>query len=444
MSLASLSQKHNKHPHKALYLAQIFTLMKSVYIFTITFLTNIFLLNGQTTDELVDDPDYIKTVTFNKDPENMLPIYRMGETIRIEFDDVIGDEHDYYYQFEHYDHNWEPSRLFKNEFLEGIDDMRIFDYRNSFTTIQPYSHYMLTIPNQFTQGFKVSGNYMIHFYDDKRELIFSRKFMIIENETQIGVEILRARDNNFINSQQRVQFFIDSSTINFINPEETLHTVIIQNTELETALYGLKPQFNIGNRQEYRYDSESSFWAGNEFLHFENRDFRAPNMNIDYVVKKDLYEAFLFVDAPRAGNEYTFNPDINGNFIVTTLTNEDNAVQAEYVNIHFALSPLFNLPPDASIYVMGNYNAFQLHDENKMVYNEKRSMYEATILLKQGFYNYRYTVVYDNGEQDPGFISGNLWQTENTYTILAYYREPGGRYDRLIGKGAGNSANIRN
>jgi len=343
MTLASLSRKHNKHPYKALYLAQIFTLMKSLYIFTITLLTNIFLLHGQTMDEIVDDPDYIKTVTFNKEPENMLPVYKLGETIRIEFDDVIGDEHDYYYQFEHYDHDWQPSRLFKNEFLEGIDDMRIFDYRNSFTTIQPYSHYMLTIPNQFTKGFKVSGNYMIHFYDDQR----------------------------------------DSSTINFINPEETLNTVIIQNTELETALYGLKPQFNLGNRQEYRYDSESSFWAGNEFLHFENR-------------------------------------------------------------IHFSLSPLFNLPPDANIYVMGNYNAYQLHEENKMVYNEKRRMYEATILLKQGFYNYRYTVVYDNGEQDPGFISGNLWQTENTYTVLAYYREPGGRYDRLIGMGAGNSATIRN
>lgn len=418
--------------------------MRSVFILAITLLTNIFTVHGQTMEELVDDPDYIKTVTFNKPPENMIPIYEIGDVITVEFDDVIGDEADYYYQFEHYDHNWTPSRLFKNEFLVGIDDMRIFDYRNSFTTIQPYSHYTLTIPNQFTQGFKVSGNYMIHIYNDSRELVFSRKFMISENLAQIGVEVLRARDLEFVNTQQRVQFFIDSQAINFINPAETLKTTIIKNADLNETIDNLKPQFNLGNRQEYRYDARASFWAGNEYLFFENKDFRSPNLNIDYVTKEDLYEAHLFVDAPRYGNEYTFNPDINGNFTVVTLDNEDNAVQAEYVNIHFSLQPTFNLPPDASVYVMGNFNAFQLHEENKMVYNTKRNMYEATILLKQGFYNYSYVVVYENGETDPGFIDGNLWQTENEYSVLAYYREPGGRYDRLIGIGAGNSANIRN
>ncbi|MGJ8683511.1 MAG: DUF5103 domain-containing protein [Nonlabens sp.] len=418
--------------------------MKSFLISIFTVLAITFYSEAQTLDELVNDPDYIKSVTFNKDPENMLPVFKMGEPVAIEFDDVIGDEADYYYQFEHYDYDWKPSRLFKNEFLDGIDDMRIFDYRNSFTTLQSFSHYTLSIPNQFTRGFKVSGNYMIHIYNDNRELVFSRKFLVIEEKAQVGVAIRRARDIKFINTQQRVQFNIDSQEILFLNPAENLKTVIIQNADLYSAIYDVKPQFNLGNKQEYRYDKETSFWAGNEYLNFENRDFRSPNQNIDYVRKRDLYEAHLFVDKPRFGEEYTFFPDINGNFLVTTLTNEDNAVQAEYVNIHFSLLPTFNLPPDASIYVMGNYNAFQLQPENKLVFNKKRGMYEATILLKQGFYNYRYTVVYNNGEQDPGFISGNLWQTENIYTVLAYYKEPGGRYDRLIGIGAAGSANISN
>lgn len=418
--------------------------MKSIYIPFFTLLFIVLSSNAQTMEELVNDPDYIKSVTFNKPPENMLPVFKMGDRIALEFDDVIGDEADYYYQFEHYDYDWKPSRLFKNEFLDGIDDMRIFDYRNSFTTIQGYSHYTLSVPNQFTRGFKVSGNYMIHIYNDSRELVFSRKFMIMEEKAQVGVEVRRALDINYVNTQQRVQFFIDSQEIIFLNPADNLKTAIIQNADLNTAIYDVKPQFNLANKQEYRYDTETSFWAGNEYLNFENRDFRSPNQNIDYVRKRDLYEAHLFVHQPRFGNEYTFFPDINGNYVVTTLDNEDNAVQAEYVNIHFSLLPSFNLPPDASIYVMGNYNAFQLHEENKLTYNESRGMYEATILLKQGFYNYRYTVVYENGEQDPGFISGNMWQTENIYTVLAYYREPGGRYDRLIGQGAASSEGIRN
>ncbi|WP_405370660.1 MULTISPECIES: DUF5103 domain-containing protein [unclassified Nonlabens] len=419
--------------------------MKSYILLFITVFLFFFQGNSQSEKELVIDPDYIKSVTFNKPPENMLPIFNLGDTFQISFDDVIGDEADYYYQFEHYDYDWKPSKLFKNEFLEGIDDMRIFNYRNSFTTIQPYSHYDLTVPNQFTKGFKVSGNYMIHFYNDAHELIFSRKFMVLDEKASVGVEIKRARDLNYVLHQQRVQFFIDSQEINFINPDQQLKTVILQNSDLKTAITNVKPQFNLGNKQVYKYDEETSFWAGNEFLNFENKDFRSPNINIDFVRKKDLYNAYLFIDGARRDIEYTYNPDINGNYLVTTLDNEDNDIQAEYVNIHFALDAQgIEVPPDAKIYILGNYNAYQLQPENEAVLNPKTGKYEAIILLKQGFYNYRYTIVYNDGSQDPGFISGNKWQTENQYSVLAYYRELGGRYDRLIGIGEANSQNITN
>jgi hypothetical protein len=418
--------------------------MQSLYLLLITFLLALMSVNGQNIDELVTDPDYIKSVTFNKKPENKLPLFGLGERFAMTFDDVIGDEADYYYQFEHYDYNWQPSALFKNEFLAGIDDMRIFDYRNSFTTLQPYSHYMLTVPNQFTRGFKVSGNYMIHIYNDSRDLIFSRKFMITEDNAAVGVAVRRARDLNYVNNQQRIELFVDSQTINFIAPQQTVNVAIYQNADLNTAIYNIKPQFIVGNKLMYRYDAETSFWAGNEFLNFENRDFRAPNINIDYVTRNILYDAFLFTDVARAVEAYTFFPDINGNFLVTTLDNEDNSVQAEYVNIHFRFDAKQVVPDNASIYIMGNYNVFQLQPENRMSLNKRSGLYEATLLLKQGFYNYRYSLVYDDGSIDSGFFSGNKWETENEYTVLAYYRELGARYDRLIGVGSGNSVNITN
>lgn len=442
--MASLSLKYDKYNSIVLYLSNLITPMKSLFLLLITvfFCTN--TNNAQTMEELVDDPDYIKSVTFNKAPENMLPVYMLGEAFAMEFDDVIGDEHDYYYQFEHYDYDWKPSALFKNEFLIGVDDMRIFDYRNSFTTLQPYSHYWLRIPNQFTRGFKVSGNYMIHIYDSNHKLVFSRKFMVIENKSTVGVAVRRARDLRYVETQQRVEFFVDSQDITFIAPQQTVKVAIIQNAELNTALYNIKPQFTLGNKMVYKYDAETAFWAGNEYLNFENRDFRAPNINIDYVTRDKLYDAFLFTDTPRAKEDYTFFPDINGNFLVTTLDNEDNAVQAEYVNIHFTFDPIEAIPSNASIYIMGNYNVFQLQPESKMVYNKRSKLYEGTIMLKQGFYNYRYTLVYDDGSIDTGYFSGNKWPTENVYTVLAYYREPGARYDRLIGMGDASSVNITN
>ncbi|MGB3591818.1 MAG: DUF5103 domain-containing protein [Nonlabens sp.] len=417
--------------------------MKSFFLLVITLLPSLVTM-AQTLDELVLDPDYIKTVTINKPPENMLPVFELGQTINITFDDVIGDEADYYYKLEHYNYDWTPSALFQNEWMRGIDDVRIFDYRNSFTTIQSYSHYTLTIPNQFTQALLVSGNYMIHFYNSDQELVFSRRFMIIEPQAQVGVEIKRARDLKYVNTQQRVQFFVDSQQVQFINPNTQLKVAIYQNADLDSAIGMIKPQFNLGNKQVYRYDGLTSFWAGNEYLNFENRDFRSPNLNIDYVTKGELYDAHLFIDGPRQFQEYTYFPDINGNFLVSTLTNEDPAVQSEYVNIHYKLSPEgLNIPSSAQVYVTGNYNAFQLQEENQMTYNANKGIYEATILQKQGFYNYRYTVV-DKNKVDHGRVSGNKWQTENVYTVLAYYRELGGRYDRLIGMGSANSENITN
>jgi hypothetical protein len=399
---------------------------------------------AQELQDLVNDPPYIKTVTFNRSAENMLPIYTLGETIALSFDDTIADEEDYYYQIEHYDYDWKSSTLAKNEFLTGVDNRRILNYRNSFTTLQSYSHYELQIPNQFTTALKVSGNYIIHIYNDDDELVFSRRFMIKENLAAVGVQIKRARDLDFVNTQQRVQFNIDSRQINFINPDKNLKVALIQNADLNSAIYNIQPQFNLGNNQVYKYDSQTSFWAGNEYLNFDNTNFRAPNNNIDYVRLEELYNAYLFIHPARLYQEYTFFPDINGNFLVSTQNNVNTDIQAEYVNIHFSLDPIITIPDGAALFVMGNFNGFQLQEENMMKRNKRNNLYESTIMLKQGFYNYRYALFDKNGVEIPGAISGNKWQTENIYTVLAYYREPGARFDRLIGIGEGSSVNISN
>ena len=74
-----------------------------------------------------------------------------------------------------------------------------------------------------------------------------------------------------------------------------------------------------------------------------------------------------------------------------------------------------------------------------MTYQNAKQQYEATLLLKQGYYNYRYLFVPD-GDMDANLtvesfkpVEGNYFQTENQYTALVYFREIGGRTDRLVG-----------
>ncbi|RSK41990.1 type IX secretion system plug protein [Mangrovimonas spongiae] len=392
----------------------------------------------------VNPPDYIKTITFKGDtPESQLPVLKKGEFLVLEFDALNGNEDDYYYKIEHYNYDWTPSVLARAEFMEGFDNQRIRNYENSFNTYQIYSHYKLTIPNQRTRGLKISGNYMIKVFNEYDELVFSRKFMIYEDLANVGVSIKRSRDVKDIDGKQSVDITINSNNLRFNNPTQTVKTLIVQNNNLNTAISGLKPQYTLGNELIYKYTKETSFWAGNEYFFFENKDIRAANTGIQYIELGNLYNNFLFANIIRKDRPYTYNPDINGNFVITAIDVENTDIEADYAWIHFALLTNKELK-GKNVYVYGNFNNYATDESNLMHYNDKEGMYEASILLKQGFYNYKYVTIDNNGTLEEGSIGGNFYQTENNYKVLVYYRDLGARYDRLIGIGEANSVNISN
>ena len=396
-------------------------------------------------EQELNPPDYIKTITFQgQTNESQLPILRLGENLLLEFDVLNGNEDDFYYKIEHFNYDWTPSQLMRTEFLNGYDNQRIRHYENSFNTYQIYSHYMLRLPNERTRGLKVSGNYMVKIFNDLDELVFSRKFMVQENAVGVGVAIKRSRDVQFIDEKQSVDIVINSNSMLLNNPTQTVNTVIIQNNNLNTAIYNVKPQYSIGNELIYKYNNETSFFAGNEYFFFENKDIRGANSNIQFIELGDLYNNFLFANVVRKNRPYTYNPDINGNFLITAIDVEKPYIEADYAWIHFSLL-MDKLPSNQSVHVYGNFNNYAIDETTKMAYNDNHGIYEVPVLLKQGFYNYKYVVVNKSSKKlDEGAIGGNFWQTENDYKVLVYYRDLGGRYDRIIGVGQGNSVNISN
>ena len=389
-------------------------------------------------------PDYIKTISFKGNtPESQLPVLKLGEYLILEFDALNGDEDDFYYVIEHFNFDWTPSVLVKSEYLEGFDNQRIRNYENSFNTYQIYSNYKLSIPNQQTRRIKISGNYMMKIYNDYDELVFSRKFMVYENKTNVGVAIKRSRDVRSIQEKQSVDISINSTGMRFNNPKRTVKTVIVQNNNLNTIISDLKPMYTIGNELIYKYDTESSFWAGNEYLFFENKDVRAANTGIQSISLKDLYHNYLFTDIIRATRPYTYNPDINGNFLVTNIDADNSSIEADYVWMHFSLLA-DKLSDNEEIHIYGNFNNYTIDESTKMNFSDYDNVYVSNLLLKQGFYNYKYVVVNEFGDIDEGAISGNFYQTENNNKVIVYYRDLGARYDRIIGLGEGNSVNISN
>lgn len=391
----------------------------------------------------ISPPEYIRTIQFRGANQSQLPTMKLGEQLRISFDAINGEEEDYYYKIDHYDFDWTPSNLSKNEYLQGFDDVRIETYENSLNTLQIFSHHFLTIPNRETRGITKSGNYLISFFDDEGTIIFSRKFIVLENTVGVTVDIKRARDLRRIKTDQVVQFAINSPSLLLINPKRNVKTLVIQNSNLKTAITNLVPQYNIGTELIYRYDKEASFPGGNEFLNFDNKEIRGANNTIRRVELNDLYEHFLFSDIDRSDRPYTYNPDINGDFVVRNIDARNQNIEAEYAFVHTNL--LYYEPlGDKELHLYGNFNNYTIDGTTYMRYNETTDSFQNSRLFKQGFYNYKYVLVDRDGSIDHGAIGGNFWETENDYTVIVYYRAPGERYDRVIGYGSGSSTRITN
>lgn len=389
-------------------------------------------------------PNYIRTVIFDDGKGySGVPIVKLGQSLRLEFDDIIGDEANYYYTIEHFNYDWTPSPLVKSEYLEGFDNVRITNYQNSFNTLQLYSHYQLNIPNEDTQRLKVSGNYMLKVFNDARELIFSRKFMVYEPLTQVAVQIKKSREVKFIHTRQVVNFSVDSPDFIIRNPEASVYALILQNNNIKTGIYNIKPQYTIGSKLIYRYDQLTSFWAGNEYLNFDSKDIRAATVKIRAVDVKDLYHHFLFQDRIRAFEPYTYNPDINGNFVIRTMQGQNPDIEAGYVWTHFSLHTAEPLE-GGEVHLYGKFNNYNLDDSTRLTFNPNTNSYETARLFKQGYYDYKYVLLTHDGVLDEGFISGNFINTENEYTVLIYYYPPGARYARIIGVGSANSVDLTN
>ena len=390
-------------------------------------------------------PYHIKTISFLQSDRIVIPIFKLGEGFQLQFDDLFGNEANYYYEIIHCDYNWAPTGIPKNEYLQGFDNQRIQDYTNSFNTLQIYSHYKLSIPNQFTQQLRISGNYIIKVLDENKEVLFSRKFILYEDLVTVPMQVKRARTASSVEVKHNLEFFIKSSVITFQNPLKNVRVVLFQNGQFNTAIKNVVPQYTIGNDLIYKYDTETQFWAGNEFLFFENKDIRSAGNNISRVdLNTAVYGSNLYANEARTNFPYSFTQDVNGDFVVNNINATTPEIEADYAWVYFTLSaPAFRLKKN--IYVGGMFNNYNLTPEYKMDYNSQKGVYEKAILVKQGFTNYQYMVADEKGIIDyENAVDGNFYQTENDYTALIYYRENTDRYDRVVGKGIANSLNIIN
>jgi Type 9 secretion system plug protein 1st domain len=391
--------------------------------------------------------DKIKTVQLYKEGWNLsYPAIKLksDEKLVLHFDLIDNKIETYYYTFIHCDKDWRKSDIFPNDYMEGFSENPIEDYRQSFNTTVNYTHYKLTFPNDRV-NLLLSGNYVIMVYPlgEPEKPVLTRRFMITEDIAGINILVHRPRMTADIDANQQVDFKVNYSGLNINDPYNDIFAFILQNGRWNNAKRNLKPEFYSNSELNYSSLSEKNiFRGGNEFRYFDIRSIRYQSefvRKIDYLLGN--YHIYLVPSENREFKSYFYWQDFNGKYYVAVQEGRNPDTDADYVYVYFTMPSKYPVP-EGKLYVSGALSDWSYDANSLMSYNPDHAAYECVIQLKQGWYNYEYFFRYDS--DNTGIVSkfeGTHFETENDYTVLVYYRNPRGRYDRLIGMQTVNTLN---
>jgi hypothetical protein len=390
--------------------------------------------------------DKIKTVQLFKEGWNLSnPVIKLksSERIVLQFDLLGNDADTYYYTFIHCDKDWKKSGIYPADYLEGFPENQIEDYKPSFNTTIRYYHYQLSFPNDRIE-IRFSGNYIVMVYPagEPDKPVLTRRFMVTEDAVRINAKAQRPQMADNYNTGQQIEFIVNYSGMNINDPYGDISSFILQNGQWTNAKRNLKPDFIGNNELKYSSLSEKNiFSGGNEFRYFDIKSIRYQS---EYIRKIDFtlnnYHVFLFPSENREFKPYFYWQDFNGKYYIAVQEGRDMDTDADYVRVYFTLPSKYKVA-GGNMYVAGALSDWAFDSGSLMFYDSEKAEYQCSMLLKQGWYNYEYIFV-KTGENTagPSVFEGNHYETENDYLIMVYYRNPGDRYDRIIGSLTVNSA----
>ena len=384
------------------------------------------------------DAYHIKTVQITDSNNGFSDfVFPLNKTLFISFDDIQGNMKTYYYKLTHCDLDWTPSNLNESQYLEGYNEFEINQFENSFNTLNAYTHYRFQLPNENTRII-ISGNYLLEILNDDDEVVCQRKLILYQPKTLTALNVTESRDLTYFNSKQLIQLEVNLKGLTVNYPDTEIKTFVFQNHDYNIKSPFLKPTFTNNNKLTYRPNTETDFYAGNEFLFFDNNEILVNNNQVATAFRDDEYfNTILFTKRSRKNNVYTFNPDINGRYRVRKANSSNPRLEADYSYVNISLKNEIDLN-NKEVFVYGAFNNYQLTEENRMMPNEDNSKLEVFLFLKQGFYNYDFVI--KSGEKiDKHRISGSHYATENTYEAIVYYIPFGKITYEVVGYAKGNS-----
>jgi hypothetical protein len=384
--------------------------------------------------------DYIKTIllygyslndNFNERYNNPAVINRSirNSSLILEFDDLRAKYASFSAKIIHCDYDWQKSNLAEMEYLEGFNEFFINNYNVSQNTKTPYYHYSFKLPKT-----KISGNFILQVFENQTEgtPIFERKFRVFDQMIGIDGGIIPAQDPQYWKTHQQLNVKIDVGNYNIAFPQRELKIVIRQNQREDklTEIKNINLVNSGSNSFSLKYfDSENLFKAGNEFRFVDLSSSFKIGQNIKAIKQGTPDEITVVTQNKRSNKGYLNAFDNDGGYIITNLENGEIDLNSDYMEVQFTL----NAPYEDS----GNKPmiAGKLVDwkNTEMDFNPNTQLYEKTLTLKQGVYDFGFTLKSVVTEKiDDDIYEGNFSDTNNTYEVFIYHKPPGKRSELLI------------
>ncbi len=353
-----------------------------------------------------------------------------GVELNLTFDDLAYDPDMYSVKLIHCNMDWTPSDLKEPEYLEAFNEFNINDYNYSIDTRIPYIHYNIVLPRVLK-----SGNYVAVVYRgrDPNQVILTKRFMVFNNMVNLAARIVPPSQTETRRQVQQINVNLNYKGRDLFDPRNNLRVMLRQNQRWDNIKVLGNPTMlreDIKMIEYNLFDGSNAFYAGNEFRFVDLRMVRARGINVSAVrMEEDVVYAEGGLDKSRQHTVYSEYLDLNGQYAIMNMERMNHELESEYLVMTFNLSAegLSDAP-----YVIGALTEWGFSPDAKMTLNSKTNTYETTLILKQGWYDYKYAYKEKDG-WNPLPIEGSFFETENEYEVLVYYRDMGSRYDELIG-----------
>ncbi len=353
-----------------------------------------------------------------------------GEQLEVHFDVFSDDFESLRYGIIHCSHDWIQSEIESNQYIRGFATDQISSIENSFNTLFDFVHYQFNYPTDISQP-TLSGNYALIVYEgndlsNRSSWLISQRIIVYELQTSIRSSLHASSviANRF--THQEIDFDLAHKGFRINDPMNDINALIIQNFDWKRTSQFLKPIFIQPDILTFDYFSgENTFEGCAEWRFFEFKDVRYQSSQVEHIAQlDDGYHVYLRPCVPEGKRSYSSWQDLNGNYLVKNDQGGDDNIEADYMWVHFVL--VMPEISDASLFIEGMFN--QYTPLAPCSYDRGLGAYTAKILLKQGYYNYRFVMrdLYDSADHVK-LTEGSHAATENDYHVIMYM------WDRLIG-----------